>query len=301
MPYDVVIIGGGPAGLSAALALGRATRRVLLLDAGARRNAAAEHLHNFVTRDGTPPEAFRSIARKQLETYPSVEIRDARADRVTGSKGAFCVEVAGASVEARRIVLCTGMVDERLPIEGWVELWGHAIFQCPYCHGWEVRERKWGYLARESEHAALFTTLLRSWTSEVTLFTSGAFELDPKARAGLEAAGIVVNTEPVARLRRTERTLEGVELADGTTVPCDVLYAHPPQHHVEPVLSLGLELDEFGYVRADPMTRETSVPGIYAAGDLTSRAQGAIFAAANGTQAGAMLNHGLAAELAIGS
>src|SRR5687768_1591765 len=137
MIYDIVIVGGGPGGLSAALALGRARKRVLLCDSGPRRNAAADQIHNFVTRDGTPPHEFRRIGRQQLATYPNVETREVPVESISGTRGAFQVRLTTGTVEARRILLCTGMIDEMLPIDGFRELWGRGIFQCPYCHGWE--------------------------------------------------------------------------------------------------------------------------------------------------------------------
>ena len=297
MPYDVAIIGGGPAGLSAALALGRARKRVLLCDSGPRRNAAAEQIHNFVTRDGTPPEEFRTIARAQLAAYPGVEVRDTRVERISGRKGAFELALASEKAEARRVVLCVGMIDEMLPIESFKELWGHAIFQCPYCHGWEVKERPWGYIARDPAMLH-FAVMLRSWTDHVTVFTQGTFDVEAAHRAQLDAAKVKLETSPIARLKARATTLEGVELANGTVIECHALYAHPPQRHVDLVASLGLALDADGLVKVDPMTRETSLAGMYAAGDLTSRAQGAVFAAATGAQAAGMLNHELTAELA---
>ena len=122
MSYDVVIIGGGPAGLSAALALGRARKRVLLCDSGPRRNALAEHMHNFVTRDGVTPDEFRRVAREQTRPYPNVVFQDVRVEGVTGGKGAFRVAAGGDTVDARRILLCTGMIDEMLPLDGFREL-----------------------------------------------------------------------------------------------------------------------------------------------------------------------------------
>jgi thioredoxin reductase len=299
MPFDVIIVGGGPAGLSAALALGRACKRVLLCDAGPRRNAAARHIHNFVTRDGTPPDEFRRIGREQLATYPNVEVRDAGVESISGEKGAFRVVVGPDSVDARRVLLCTGMVDEVLPIEGFRELWGHGIFQCPYCHGWEVRDRPWGCLVRAEHlsHLLMFAPMLRGWTRHLVVFTSGAFELPQASSEHLQAMGIRIETEPVVRLVAREQHLEAVELSSGVRVPCEALFTHPPQRQVDLVRGLGADLDDDGFVQVDPMRRETSIPGVYASGDLTTRAQGAILAAADGVRAATMINVELTTEL----
>jgi len=300
MHYDVVIVGGGPSGLSGALALARARKRVLVCDAGPRRNAAAEHIHNFVTRDGTAPDDFRRVGRQQLAAYPNVRVQDARVESITGTRGAFRVALGSEVVEARRILLSTGMIDEMLPIDGFRELWGRAIFQCPYCHGWEAQDRRWGALALASaaSHLLPFALQARGWTRDVVVFTSGSFVVPEDTSAALRAAGIRVETAPVARLVGRENRLEAVELENGTAVPCDVLFAHPPQRQVELVRSLGVALDDDGLVRVDPMKRETSVPGIYASGDLTTRMQAAIMAASSGAQTGAMLNLDLTMELA---
>lgn len=298
MPYDVVIIGGGPAGLSAALALGRARKKVLLCDSGPRRNQRAAHLHNFVTRDGTPPEEFRQIGRQQLAHYPNVEVRDLRIDSISGAKGDFQLKSSQGELEARRVILCVGMIDEPPAIEGFQELWGYAIFQCPYCHGWEVKERPWGYLARDLAMLQ-FAIMLRGWSKEVTVFTGGAFELPPEQRAHLEGAGIRVETTPVVRLVHQGLALQGLALSDGRSVACEALFIHPSQRHVDVVAALRLSLDQDGLVKVDPMTRETSIPGVYAAGDLCTRAQGAMFAAAAGTHAAGMVNHELTAALVM--
>jgi thioredoxin reductase len=297
MIYDVVIVGGGPGGLSAALALGRARKRVLVADSGPRRNAAAKHMQNFVTRDGTPPSEFRAIGREQLLTYPNVEVRDSRVASITGQRGAFRVTLPEGVVEARRILLCTGMVDELLPLEGFRELWGSAIFQCPYCHGWEIRDQRWAYLATSVERLP-FALLMRGWTRDVVVLTNASLSVPAELRAQLEAAGVRIEARPIARLVARGEQLEGIELVDGSRLECDALFAHPPQQQVELVRTLGLALDAEGFVKADAMTRETSVPGIYAAGDLIWRMQGAMFAAAAGTQAGTVINHELTSELA---
>jgi thioredoxin reductase len=301
MLYDVLIVGGGPGGLAAALTLGRARKRVLLCDFGPRRNAAASHLHNFVTRDGTPPEEFRRVGREQLATYPNVEVRDVRVASVSGTRGAFLIRLESVEVQARRVLLCTGMIDEALPIEGFSELWGHAIFQCPYCHGWEVQDRRWGVLLDAANVAMLapFALMLRGWTRDLVVFKSEAFEVAEETRAELQRAGVRVETAPVRRLIGRDRSLEAVELSTGNRVACDVLFARPPQRQVDLVRSLGLTLDDHGFVRVEATNGETSIPGIHAAGDLTTRSQAAIFATSASVLAATMINLELNSELVL--
>jgi thioredoxin reductase len=294
--YDVVIVGGGPAGLSAALALGRARRRLLLCDAGPRRNARAHAVQNFLTRDGTEPSEFRRIAREQLAEYPNIEFLEASVDSIAPRGAMFVVGVGGSQVNTRRVLLCTGVSDEPLMIPGFDELWGRSIFQCPYCHGWERRNQRFGYLAAHAETHD-FELLLQHWTPHVTLFTQGLFTLSDARLAALSALGVVVETRHVAELSydddHGEPSLRAVRLVGGGEVACDALFVHPKQKTVPLVDSLGLATDESGFIAVDPMTRQTSVAGIYAAGDVTTRMQAAILAAASGMQAAAALNHGL--------
>jgi thioredoxin reductase len=296
--FDVVIAGGGPAGLSAALNLGRARRRVLLCDAGPRRNAAAEHIHGFVTRDGTTPDDFRRVGRQQLEPYPGVEAREVAIEAIGGQRGAFEVRLGdGDVVTARRLLLCTGMVDQLPEIEGFRALWGGSIFICPYCHGWEIQDRAFGFLAPSAETLE-FALLLRSWSRDLVVLTDGRYPVPAEARTRLVAAGVRVEERPIARLVASDGRLERVELRDGAPVPLAVLFARPPQRQVAIVQSLGLAVDDAGYLRLDEH-RQTSIQGIYAAGDLVTPAQAAILAAASGMQAATMLNHELTVELAI--
>jgi thioredoxin reductase len=290
--FDVLIAGSGPSGLQAALTLGRARKRVLVADSGPRRNARAVHMHNFVSRDGIAPADFRRKARTQLAKYPNVTFRDEPIETLTGSRGDF----SAGGIRARRVLLATGLVDDLPALEGLAPLWGHSVFQCPYCHGWEAQDRRWGYYAPDAtaQHVALFVTQLRGWSPEVTLFTD---KLGEEVRSKLVAARVVIESASVARLLSTGHQLEAVELVDGRRVACDALLMHPPQKQVELVRALGVALDEEGYVKTDPMTRETSIPGIYAAGDLTTRAQAAVLAAAAGMQAAAVINAELTSDL----
>jgi thioredoxin reductase len=221
-------------------------------------------------------------------------------ESVSGEKGAFRVRAGADTVEARRLLLCTGMVDQLLPIDGFRELWGHAIVGCPYCHGWEVKDRPWGYLAlaHHAAHYLPFAIQLRGWTRDVVVFTNGELDVPEEGRRQLQAAGVRLETLKLARLVAQEHRLESVELANGTRIPCDVLFAHPPQRQTDVVRALDVALDAEGFVQVDPIRRETSVPGVYAAGDLTTRMQAAVAAAAAGMQAAAAVNFELTLELA---
>ena len=290
--FDVLIAGGGPSGLQAALTLGRARKRVLVADGGPRRNGPAEHMNNFVSRDGIAPADFRREARAELAKYPNVSFRDERIETLTGSRGDF----HAGPIRARRVLLATGLIDHLPELEGLPPLWGHSVFQCPYCHGWEAQGRRWGYYAPDATgpHVGLFVTQLRGWSGEVTLFTD---KLADDVRVKLLAAKVEIEGGAVTRLVGTGHQLEAVELAGGRRVACEALLMHPPQKQVELVRALGVALDDEGFVKTDPMTRETSIPGIYAAGDLTTRGQAAVLAAAAGMQAAAAINAELTAEL----
>ena len=297
MDYDVVIVGGGPAGLAAALTLGRGRKRVLLCDEGPPRNEAATHVHNFVTRDGTPPREFRAIAHGQLEQYPNVEIRAARVQGITGERNQFTVQLPSGAVTARRILLCAGMIDEPPTWDGIAPLWGHSIFACPYCHGWEIRDRRFACLVPDAD-AVDYALLLRGWTGDVVAFTDGRFKPTPEIAERLSRSGIRLELRPIARLHGNGGQLTAVELAGGERIERDAFFLHPPQRQVELVTTLGLALDSKGYVETDEERRETSKPGIYAAGDLIHPVQSATGAAAAGAHAAARINRELTIELA---
>lgn len=296
MPFDVAIVGGGPAGLSAALTLGRACKRAVLFDAGPPRNAAAHEIHNFVTRDGTPPAEFRRIARAQLAPYQGIEVRDTRVLAIEPAGALFRVRTTEETIEARRILLCTGMIDELPAIPGYRELWGKSIFQCPYCHAWEVRGRAFGYIAPAAEWLT-WGMFLQGWSDDVVVFTSGQFAVPAQVAEELARARIRVEERPVVGLRVQGDQLAAIELAGGAEIAREILFVRPPQRQTPLVASLGLALDAQGFVQVDHQL-QTSVPGIHAAGDLATMAQGAVIAAAAGTRAAGALNHALNMERA---
>ncbi len=292
LDVDVVIVGGGPAGLGAALALGRAVKRVLLCDGGVRRNAAAEHMHGFVTRDGIPPSEFRRIAREQLRPY-AVKMADVGVSAITPAAQGFDVALAdGVRVRCRRVLLALGLVDELPEIPGLHELWGRSAFGCPYCHGWEVRGLPWGILATDA--AALeYAIFLTGWTSDVVAFTNGALDIAPELDARLARAGVKLETRRTRRLvAGPDGRLVGVEMEDGSVTARDAMVVRPRQRQTDLVRRLDLALDANGLVRTNEVG-ETSISGIHAAGDLAAPMQAAIFAAAAGTRAAYLLNHAI--------
>ncbi|TVT39257.1 NAD(P)/FAD-dependent oxidoreductase [Hymenobacter setariae] len=293
---DVLIIGGSYAGLSAALALGRALRRVVVLDSGKPCNQQTPHSHNFLTRDGSTPAALAAVAHEQVLAYPTVQLRQELAIAATGENGQFTVETdSGAVIQARKLLFATGIRDLMPDLPGFAECWGISAIHCPYCHGYEYREQPTGILAN-GEVAAEMGPLIRNWTDKLTIFTNGPATLSPAQRQQLGARGIAIEETPLRQLVHQEGYLTHLDLADGRTVPLAALYARLPfEQHCALPQALGCTHSETGHLKVDNM-QKTSVPGIYAAGDATSpmRAVGAAVAA--GMMAGAALNRELIFE-----
>ncbi len=198
--YDVVVVGGGSAGLSAALVLGRSRRRTLVLDAGEPRNAPSSGVHGFFTRDGILLKELLDIGREQLEPYPSVEVRSARVTGASGENGDFEVVLDGGTVtRARKLLLATGVVDELPDKPGFEELWGRSVYHCPYCHGWEVRDRPLAVLSSD-ERAAERAAFIRNWSRDLVLLTDGPANLNEEGRRTLRALGIPVREEKISHL-----------------------------------------------------------------------------------------------------
>ena len=299
--YDAIVVGGGPAGLSAALTLGRVRRTTLVLDSGAYRNARAEHAQNIFTRDGTPPEELRRIGREQLAAYPTVEIEPLNAEHARSTGDAFEVRLSdGSTRTARRLLLATGVADELPDIDGLADLWGKGAFHCPYCHGYEVRDQSLAVIGSGERYADL-ALHLRRLSDDVALCTNGGADLDPDLIALLSDQGIAVRDEAIDGLVSKDGVLDRIEFESGEPLTRQAVFTSftPRQRSALPT-QLGCARFDDDAVEVDDFGR-TSVIGVYATGDMARRATmpapfaAVIAAAASGTIAAAALDRDLLA------
>ncbi|TWT32790.1 NAD(P)/FAD-dependent oxidoreductase [Blastopirellula retiformator] len=270
--YEAVVVGGGPAGLSAALVLGRACRRVLLIDAGEGRNAPADAAHGFLTQDGTPPSEIRRIGRAQLASY-DVTVKEGRVTAAKTVDGRFEVEFAGQRVACRSLILATGIADRLPPIPGAKQWWGRGIVVCPYCHGWEIRDRPWAFLA-PAEQVIERATMLLGWTKQLTYLTSGDVSLPAEVAKWLTAHDVAIREEAISGFEGEGETLTGVALAGGEQLSLAAVFVSPQFSQTTPLAeSLGLSLETEGHqagtIRTEPHG-VTSVEGLFIAGDAAS-------------------------------
>ncbi|WP_433355837.1 FAD-dependent oxidoreductase [Microtetraspora malaysiensis] len=301
--YDVVVVGGGAAGLSGALTLARARRSVLVVDDERPRNAPAGHVHNYLGREGTPPAELATAGRDEVTRYGG-QIVSGRVEAAAKDGDGFLVTLDGARhVRARRLLVTTGLVDELPDVPGLAERWGRDVLHCPYCHGWEVRDRRVGVLATGplAWHQA---ELWRQWSPDVLVLLHHAPQPDAERAERLAARGIVVVDGPVAGVETSGDTLTGVRLASGEVVALDaVVVASRLSARADVLESLGLETVEVeigGHivgtrVPADP-TGATAVPGVWVAGNVADVQAQVIASAAAGLTAGAAINADLIAE-----
>lgn len=302
--WDVVVVGGGAGGLSAALSLARSRRRVLVVDAGEPRNAPADGVHNYLGREGTAPAELTAIGQAEVESYDGVVRAGRVVSAVASRQGGFEVALDdGTSVRARRVVLATGVLDELPAVTGLAARWGRDVIHCPYCHGWEVRDRRVGVLAT-SPMAMHHVGLMCQLTDDVVLLTNDAFVPERHAADELAARGVRVVPGVVSAVEVVDEALRGVRLADGTVVGLDALLVPTVvRARAQVATTLGLATTEqrmgetlFGEVIEVDARGETAVPGVWAVGNATDVSATVIASAAAGTKTGAMVNADLVAE-----
>ena len=293
--FDVIIVGAGPAGLNAALILGRCRRHVLLCDTGKPRNAASHAMHGFITRDGIQPDEFLRLGREQLRTYESVELRHISVSDARQLDNTFEVVLEdGTHATSRKLLLATGVVDELPEIEGIEELYGRSVHHCPYCDGWEVRDQPLAVFGKGNSGYELALELT-VWSRDLALCTNGE-KLEEKQRQRLLRNNIQICEERIARLEGKNGILERIVFTDGKVLHRQALFFFSEEHqHSDLPEKMGCDFTQRGVVRTGEY-EGTCVPGLYVAGDASRRVQLVIVAAAEGAQAAFAINTELLKE-----
>ena len=294
--YDVIIVGAGPAGLSAALVLGRCRRNVLVCDSGQPRNAASHGLHGFVTRDGIEPKDFLRIGREQLKPYETVELRDATVMSVAREKDQFVVTLAdGEKISSRKLLLATGVVDELPRLEGLDKFYGTSVFHCPYCDGWEMRDQPIAIYGRGESGSGLAVEMTL-WSRDLVLCTDGPSELTDEHEEKLKRYQIPVREERIARIEGTDGILEQIVFDSGETLARRAMFFSTGwKQSSDLAKSLGCQVTKEGCIDTGEY-EATSVRGVYVAGDASRMVQFVIVADAEGAQAAVAINKELMKE-----
>lgn len=290
---DVLIIGGGPAGLNAALVLGRARKNVVVIDDETPRNWVTRETHGFVTRDGASPREFRKAAKEQIAAYPSVQFASDTATAITGSDGDFVVKTTQrASYRTKKILFAVGKKDLPLDINGLTEVYGKSAFVCPYCDGWELRDQSLVIIVN-GVNALHMAKVISGWTERYTICTNGSDSLTDEHREELKQHHVTVFDAPIQSIDSEEGMVQQVVLQDGTAIPCTGVFFQPKLFTgSELPKAIGCEISELGTVIVDA-SGKTSVAGVYSAGDAASEIYQAITAASLGALSAVSINNEL--------
>ncbi|WP_240420681.1 NAD(P)/FAD-dependent oxidoreductase [Paenibacillus periandrae] len=293
---DVVIIGGGPAGLNAALVLGRARKTVAVIDEGRPRNAVTRETHGFLTRDGISPSEFRKIAKEEISAYPSVFFVADTALSIAGTDGHFQITTAlGHNYTSKKLLFAVGMRDRPLDIPGLAEVYGQSAFVCPYCDGWELRDERL-VVINQGEELMHFAPLISGWTDRFTICTNGPDELTDAQREELQLNQVPLFDSPIQYIDSQDGIVRQVVLEDGTTIPCRGIFFKPDLVIGSDLpKAIGCHIAEMGKVVVD-IVGKTNIRGVYSAGDAASRMHQAIAAASMGALAAATINNELNVE-----
>ncbi len=294
--FEIIIIGGSYAGLSAAMALGRAMRKVLIIDSGKPCNRQTPHSHNFITQDGETPSVIAAKAKEQVLAYSTVAFTEGLADTVIKTDTGFTVSLKnGTKYQAKKVLFATGIKDIMPEIDGISECWGISVIHCPYCHGYEVKHQKTAIFAN-GDSAYHYAVLLSQWTKELTIFTNCTPEFTEEQKEKLQQHSIEIIDTPITKLVHDKGRLQQIILADGTGQNFNAVYhrANYKQHCDIPE-QLRCTINEQGFIQTD-MMQKTTIAGIFAAGDCTTPMRSVSTAVAQGTMAGAAINAELCRE-----
>ena len=293
---DVIIVGGGPAGLSAALVLGRCLRKVLLLDSSNPRNSRSRAIHGFLTRDNIPPLEFLNLAKKDLLAYSNVSVRNIEVTNIQKRENYFEALLADGSVmNSRRLLIATGVIDNKPSIAGFDDFYGISIFHCPYCDGWEFRDLPLAVYGN-GDHGFGVSLELINWSQNVTLCTDGPPNLSKEEKSELERNGINLREERISHLIGSHGSIETIIFHDGSPLLCSALFfTLGQQQHSDLAQKLGCEFTEKGSVKTDKY-EATCVPGLYVAGDASGELQFVVVAAAEGARAAVAINKSIHQE-----
>lgn len=294
--FDVIVVGGSYAGLAAGMALGRALRKVLVIDGGKPCNRQTPFSHNFLTQDGKPPNEIAAAAKRQVEQYDTVKFLNGLVTTAVKTETGFETRTEeGDLFVSRKLIFATGIRDIMPDIPGFSECWGITVLHCPYCHGYEVKNQKTGILGNGA-YGFEFSALISSWTDDLTLYTNGKSTLAFEQKLILERRRISIVEDEIQELKHKNGHLQQIIFKNGKTVRADVVYARCPfvQHCAIPE-SLGCELNDKGYLKVDA-SQKTGVHGVFACGDNTTHLRTVANAVATGTTSGMMVNKELIEE-----